>query len=75
MGTKSERNAAAEPQTEARRSCGTVRLAVRNERAVFAQWNGRGREAYERPAARETKQSARWSRRFRVAIPNRMSIR
>ena len=29
-----ERNAAAEPQTEARRSCGTLRMLARDERAV-----------------------------------------
>jgi len=34
-GTESERNAAAEPQTEARRSCGTVRMTARDERAVL----------------------------------------
>jgi len=33
-GTKPERNAAAEPQTEARRSCGTSRMLARDERAV-----------------------------------------
>jgi len=33
-GTKPERNAAAEPQTEARRSCGTLRMPARDERAV-----------------------------------------
>ena len=33
-GTKPERNAAAEPQTEARRSCGTLRMLARDECAV-----------------------------------------
>ena len=31
--------------------------------ARFCEVNGRGREAYERPTARETQQTARWSRR------------
>jgi hypothetical protein len=31
--------------------------------ARICEENGHGREAYERPTARETKQSARWSRR------------
>src|SRR5665213_2418479 len=39
-GTESERNAAAEPQTEARRSCGTLRMPARDERAVL--WSGAG---------------------------------
>jgi len=39
-GTESERNAAAEPQTEARRSCGTVRMAARDERAVLRSGTG-----------------------------------
>ena len=38
-----ERNAAAEPQTEARRSCGTVRMPLVTS-AHFAKRNGRGRE-------------------------------
>ena len=33
-GTKPERNAAAEPQTEVRRSCGALRMPARDERAV-----------------------------------------
>jgi hypothetical protein len=43
-GTKSERNAAAEPQTEARRFCGQSILPLVTN-AWFAEWNGRGREA------------------------------
>ena len=39
-GTESERNAAAEPQTEARRACGTARMAARNERAVLRSGTG-----------------------------------
>jgi len=38
-----ERNAAAEPQTEARRSCGTVRMPLVTS-ARFEQRNRRGRE-------------------------------
>jgi len=38
-----ERNAAAEPQTEAGRSCGTLQMPLVT-RARFAKWNGRGRE-------------------------------
>jgi hypothetical protein len=33
-GTKAERNAAAEPQTEARRLCGTSRMLARDEGAL-----------------------------------------
>ena len=33
-GTEPERNAAAEPQTEARRLCGTSRMLARDERAI-----------------------------------------
>ena len=39
-GTESERNAAAEPQTEARRSCGTSRMLARDERAVLRRGTG-----------------------------------
>ena len=38
-----ERNAAAEPQTEARRSCGAVPMPLVTS-AHFAKLNGRGRE-------------------------------
>jgi hypothetical protein len=38
-----ERNAAAEPQTEARRSCGTAPIPLVTS-AHFAKRNGRGRE-------------------------------
>jgi len=37
--------------------------------ARICEVNGRGREAYERPTARETKQTARWSRRNCVNQP------
>ena len=42
-GTKPERNAAAEPQMEARRSCGSLQMPLVT-RARFAQRNGCGRE-------------------------------
>jgi len=51
-----ERNAAAEPQTEARRSCGTVRMPLVTS-AHFAKRNGRGREgdrADRQPVKRST---------------------
>jgi hypothetical protein len=41
--TKPQRNAAAEPQTEARRICGTLQMQLVTS-ARFAQRNGRGRE-------------------------------
>ena len=55
-GTQTERNAAAEPQTEARRICGQS-IAARDERAVCE---------VER-AARGPKQTVRWSRRFGIS--------
>ena len=58
-----ERDAAAEPQTEARRSCGNNANAARDERALCgAEWAW-SRGGQGRPAAREAKHSARWSRR------------
>jgi len=42
-GTKAERNAAAEPQTEARRCCGQHPLLLVTS-ARIAEWNGRRRE-------------------------------
>jgi hypothetical protein len=48
-----ERNAAAEPQTEARRCCGTVRMRARDERALCAAERAWSRGGQGRPAARE----------------------
>src|ERR1700733_13274858 len=42
-GTESEHGAAAEPQTEARRSCGTAPCKLVTS-ARFEKWNGRRRE-------------------------------
>jgi hypothetical protein len=61
-GTKSERNAAAEPQTEARRCCGQS-IAARDERAVLRRGTGVVERVTGRRAARGAQQSARWSRR------------
>jgi hypothetical protein len=54
---------AAEPQTEARRSCGPASCKLVTS-ARFAKRQGRRCEAYERRAALEAKQTARWSRRI-----------
>ena len=61
--SRPERNAAAEPQTEARRFCGTLRMPARDERAVCAVERAWSRAGQGRPEAREAKQTARWSRR------------
>ena len=54
---------AAEPQTEARRSCGTSRMLARDERAVCGVERASSRGGQGRLAARGTQQTARWSRR------------
>jgi len=46
VATEPERNAAVEPQTEARRFCGILTIPLVT-RARFAQRNGRGREGEE----------------------------
>jgi len=53
---------AAEPQTEARRSCGTLRMPARDERAVCEAERASSRGGKGRPKARRVKQTARWSR-------------
>ena len=54
---------AAEPQTEARRSCGPCTMHARDERAVCEVERASSRGGQGRRAAREAKQTARWSRR------------
>jgi hypothetical protein len=49
-GTRLERNAAADPQTEARRFCGIESIPFVTS-ARFAEWNERGRGGHGRPAA------------------------
>ena len=52
---KPERNAAAEPQTEARRACGTMRMPARDERTSGGVERVRSRG--DEPATRETQQN------------------
>ena len=63
-GTQPERNAAAEPQTEARRCCGNLPMLARDER-VFCEaeqaWSQGIRGDCQ---ACGVKQKARWSRRY-----------
>lgn len=54
---------AAEPQTEARRSGGTLRMPARDERAICGVERAWSRGGQGRPAARGAEQTARWSRR------------
>ena len=65
--TQPERNAAAEPQTEARRSCGAVPMPLVTS-AHFAKRNGRGREgdrADRQPVKRSTVRVGHGGIRFR----------
>ena len=65
--TKRSRSAtpAAEPQTEARRSCGILRMLARDERAVCEAEGAWSRGGKGRPKAHGAKQTVRWSRRNR----------
>ncbi len=51
IGTEPQRNAAAEPQTEARRSCGPREIPARDERTVCAAERAGSRGRWGRPAA------------------------
>ncbi len=64
--TQPERNAAAEPQTEATRACGQCPSPACDERAW--SWSGAGAVEREqgRPEARAAKRRARWSRRHKT---------
>jgi len=53
---------AAEPQTKARRSCGTLRMLARDERAVCGVERAAVERDTGRRAARGAQQIARWSR-------------
>ena len=64
MRSESERNAAAEPQTEGRRCCGQS-IAARDERAALRSGTGMVERVKGRPKARAAQQSARWSRRLK----------
>jgi hypothetical protein len=57
-GTEPERNAAVEPQTEARRRCGSFQVAGRDERAFCEAERARSRGRRGRPSAREVKQES-----------------
>ena len=59
-----ERNAAAEPRTEARRHCGNSPMPARDERAICGVEGASSRGGQGRRAARGTQQTARWSGRI-----------
>ena len=73
-GTESERNAAAEPQTEARRCCGKS-IAARDERADLRSGTGMVERVKGRPKDRAAQQTARWSRRIQIVVPNCLLVR
>ncbi len=54
---KPERNAAAEPQTEARRACGQCEIVARDERIVYEAERARSRGGQGRPSAREAQEN------------------
>ena len=63
-GTQTERNAVAEPQTEASRICGQS-IAARDERVVLRSGTGVVERATGRRVACGAQQSTRWSRRIK----------
>jgi hypothetical protein len=64
-GTQPERNAAAEPQTEAGATAVNRKNSAPDERALCAAERAWSRGGQGRPAAREAERSARWSGRAR----------
>jgi hypothetical protein len=64
-GTESERNAAAEPQTEARRYCGNLPMPARDERGFCEAEQARSQGSRGDRQACEEKQKSRWSRRVK----------
>ena len=67
-----ERNAAAEPQTEARRCCcGKLPMPACDERAVCVVERAWSRGRQGRPSARGAQQAARWSQRNRRKVINK----